>query len=149
MATALRADIIAHRPNGALAAIVEVKNREGLDRQAASALRENMISRGALPEVPFFMIASQEKAYLWTDGQPGNGSADPDVELDIKKALSDYIPRDISGRLHRDELEFIIYNWLLDLALAERTPENEAENALVKAGFVDAIRGATLDRDVA
>jgi hypothetical protein len=149
MATALRADIIAHKPNGALSALIEVRNRQNLDRAVAIALRDGLIGHGALPDVPFFFLVSQEKAYLWINRGPMNTSMEPDLELDPTEALKDYIPPDLTGRLHREELESVVYYWLMDLAMADRIPSTSAELELARAGFVDAIRGAILDREIA
>lgn len=65
MATAIRPDIAIHKPNGPLVAIIEIKNREEMNKKIAAVLRRNLIAHQVLPDVPYFLLLSQDKGYLW------------------------------------------------------------------------------------
>jgi len=145
----MRPDIVIHKPNGSLVAVVEVKNREEMNPQIATVLRRNLIAHDVLADVPYFLLLSQDKAYLWINRRRQELDAEPDSELPMKEVLESYLPSGIEGRLRGSELELPVYSWLSDLAFATRDPVSRTEKILAKSGFIDAIRGAILSREVA
>ena len=130
MATAVRPDIVVHKPNGPLAAVIEVKNREEMNPQIAAVLRRNLIAHHVLADVPYFLLLSQDKGYLWTNRRPKELSIEPDAELSMKEVFESYLPPEIEGRLRDTELVIAVYSWLSDLALTKRDPIGRTEKVL-------------------
>ena len=146
MPVTMRPDIVIHKPNGSLVAYVEVKNRAAMDPEIATALRRNLIAHNFLPDAPYFMLLSQEKAYLWTNRGSRDSSIAPDVEIPIKEILENYLPKEVHGRLRGKELAIAVYAWLSDLT-SHRRGTGVGEDELTRAGFIDAIKGAVLSRE--
>ena len=48
------ADYVAYGPDGQLALIAEIKNRQHTTREWASQLRRNMLAHGSMPQNAFF-----------------------------------------------------------------------------------------------
>ena len=45
-------------------AVVEIKNRENLTQDVAIQLRRNLLVHGMLPNVPYFLLVSQDVGFL-------------------------------------------------------------------------------------
>lgn len=147
MPPTLGTDIIIHRNGGPIAG-VEVKNREDLSPDLAANLRRNMLAHHVIPAVPFFLLVSEDKAYLWTEQDRLGPEAPPSYELSMKRVVERFFPDRPSGRLRGAELELLVFIWLGELSGA-RNGLADKESPLALSGFADAIRGATITRAVA
>src|SRR4051794_13702754 len=108
-------DLVISGPRGIVAA-VEVKNRQNLTPEVATALRRSMLAHGVVPRAQYFVLVSQDRAYLWraSDTDP---DAPPAHQIPMKAIVKRYLPRDLVGVwLRSAELEIVVSQWLHDLA---------------------------------
>lgn len=141
MAT-FRPDILIQSPEDLPIAVVEVKNRQDLTREVATALRRNIIIHSLLPQTPFFLLISQEVGFLWKSAASPN--APPAYEFPMSKVVTRYLKREPGERLYGIELEFLVLQWLNDLASGKLKTSEEPEKTLALAGFNESIREATI-----
>lgn len=141
-------DLVVHRPDGHLVAIIEIKNREGLTSELATVLRRNMIVHGNLPVVPYFLLVSQERGFLWKEADPSRFDQPPQYEFAMENVMKRYSLPHMAERLRGSELEQIVKSWLNDVDQSGFASD-EPERSLAKSGFLDAIRGASLARGAA
>jgi hypothetical protein len=149
MPSTLGPDIVVHRPEGPFVAAIEVKNREGLTPEIATQLRRNLLVHGASPRVPFFLLLSQEKGFLWKESEFPDFDARPDAEFSMTDVIRRFAPTDFTDRLRGSELETVVFLWLATLAEMDEPVETEPEATLSRVGFVKAVQGASLSREAA
>ena len=132
-------DIVISGPRGIVAA-VEVKNRQDLTPDVAMVLRRNMLAHGVVPAAQYFLLASQDRAYLWSAADV-DSNAPPAHEIPMAQVVKRYLPKDLAGqRLRSSELEFVVSQWLSDLASGRYVPD-APDSPLVTSGFIHALRG--------
>ncbi len=139
-----RPDILIRDPDGFPIAVVEIKNRQNLSRDVATEMRRNMIAHGLPSRVPYFLLLSQDVGYLWKEPKQGNADAPPTYEFPMSPIVTRYLRRDPNERLYGAELELLALQWLTDLTLKPERDTEEPEKTLARAGFNEAIRGATV-----
>jgi len=118
-----------------------------LSRDAAVALRRHYLEHGSLFQAPFFLLVSQDKGYLWNQQGSGTGNLDPIAELPMQRVTARYLPsRNGTDRLPEEVQELVVTQWLADLTSpAGQTPEEEPERTLADAGFLQLVRGGTVE----
>lgn len=136
-----RPDILILSPEDLPIAVVEVKNRQDLTREVATELRRNIIIHSLLPQTPYFLLISQDVGFLWRAAGP---DALPEYEFPMDKVVARYLKREPGERLYGIELEFLILQWLTDLASGALKTSEEPEKTLAFTGFNDSIREATV-----
>ncbi len=137
------ADFRVHAPTGELVAVVEVKNPQNLSPEAAVAFYEAVREHTGIPHAPYFLLVSQDVGYLWLIERNNDPDSRPDVHFAMADVINRYWPGR-RGRLRGMELEFIVLQWLLDLARRVAAPQTEAEHELARVGFLEAIRGTNV-----
>lgn len=142
----MRPDIVVTESSGRPVLLVEVKARRGVDREWAAKLRRNLQAHGTTPAAPYFMILTNEAAFLWlADGPDELEVTLPDAEARTK----DLLGRDLSEVDGRG-LEFHVTSWLASLARGDSGVQSEAaRDFLVGTGLVAAMQGAHVDLQVA
>lgn len=150
---ARRTDIAVYSPDGVLRLAVEVKARAGASRAWAASTLRNLLVHGALPEVPYFMLALPDRFYLWKaphfaphgdrDFIPDR-SIEPDYEIDAAGALSHYLDG-VSTPLHdlsENSLELLVASWLSELLNSELSQETAPPELrwLFDSGLYDTIK---------
>lgn len=103
-----------------------------------------MIAHGLPSRVPYFLLLSQDVGYLWKEPKQGNADAPPTYEFPMSPIVTRYLRRDPNERLYGAELELLALQWLTDLTLKPERDTEEPEKTLARAGFNEAIRGATV-----
>src|SRR5712692_1524940 len=136
-----RPDILIQSPEDLPIAVVEVKNRQDLTREVATVLRHNIITHSLLPQTPYFLLISQDVGFLWKAAGP---DAPPTYKFPMDKVVTRYLQREPGERLYGIELEFLVLQWLNDLASGRLNTSEEPEKTLALAGFNDSIREATI-----
>jgi hypothetical protein len=143
-------DIVVHRPNGSFVAAIEVKNREDLTADVAARLRRNLVAHNVVPtDVPYFVLVSQDRGFLWKDTPAADWEARPTAEFSMEEVVRRFGPPGLRGRLRGSELESVVFAWLGALAELAAQPNTEPEATLSRLGFVDGVRGGTITREVA
>ncbi len=122
-------DIAVYSPAGTLSLAVEVKTRPGASRTWAASTLRNLIVHGALPDVPYFMLALPDRFYLWkrprstaSDAYDSSGyGVEPDYEIDAARALSPYLEsvRTPLNDMSERGLELLVASWLSELMNTE------------------------------
>lgn len=146
----LIADVTVRAPDGRVLAVVEVKNRVGLTRDIATPFRRNIIAHSNLGAAPYFLLVSQDEGYLWRQRPDLETSAPPDAAFDMASVVTRYLGAQTPGsRLQGIQLQAVVYRWLIDLADDRVSTEAQAIASLSATGFIDAIRGATVELEAA
>jgi hypothetical protein len=142
-----RPDVAVRDELGNPIVIVEVKNPETLSLDVATQLRRNMSAHGVLGRIPYFLLVSQETGYLWREQPEPLFDAPPLVQFPMKGVVNRYAPWLEDGvRLRGTELEPVVVQWLTDLSRGSSEPSvGEPERSLAKSGFLDALRGGTVE----
>jgi hypothetical protein len=139
-----RPDILVRSPEGYPIAVVEVKNQQNLSRDVAMKLRRNMVAHGLLPQVPFFLLASQDVGFLWKEPKYVSYDIPPTYEFPMDKVVARYLKREPGERLYGAELELVLLQWLIDLTQGAHKNVEEPEKTLALSGFSESIKGATV-----
>lgn len=138
---AFPSDIVVKDPEGWPIAMIEIKNRLGLTRSVATAIRRNMLGYGLVSRrAPFFLVVSQNAGYVWR--QQSNTVLDdpPTTEFPMGPVLRHYA-RWLAPdqRLSGSSLEFVVANWLADQATGHGPDLQDATAPLDEIGFLEAI----------
>lgn len=141
-----QADVLIQGQEGCPIAMVEVKNRQGLTAEVATAIRRNLIAHGlGIEQAPFFLLVSQDAGFLWRQWQQLRSSDPPTVEFSMHPVVSHYVSWLGTGeRLGGSALEIAVANWLADQSVGGGPDLPEATEPLSEIGFLEAIRGATV-----
>lgn len=144
-----RADISVHDREGSPIALVEVKNRQGLNAEVATNVRRNLVAHGLMSQrVPFFLVVSQDVGFVWMQRPQNLPDDPPTVEFPMRPVVSHYVQWLVANeRLGGSALEFVVATWLADLSIGREPDVPETNNPLTEIGFFEAIRGATVRID--
>jgi hypothetical protein len=122
-----------------LVADLTVRSTDGT--AVATALRRNLVVHSGIPDVPYFLLVSQETGFLWKHA--ASPESPPTTSFPMGAVIERYIPSaGVDERLRGEQLELIVLQWLADLAADPNVPAGEPEDTLASCGFLDAIRGA-------
>jgi hypothetical protein len=125
-------------------AMVEVKGRRGMSRDAAVEIRSSMLERGLPAHIPYFLLLSPDVGFLWKDDPSLNAETPPDYEFPMNNVIVRYSKGEPEKWLYRSALEYLVLRWLTNLSLKpqEMAMVEEPEKTLVHTGFTDAIYDA-------
>jgi hypothetical protein len=138
-------DILVQSLAGFPIAIVEVKNRQRLTPGIASWMRREHIINGLSERVRFFLLISQDVGYLWDQTANSDADAPPTASFDMKEIARRYDTElQDDERIPSAQLEFIVFEWLRDLADKGHEPSREPETKLDQSGFLAAIEGGRI-----
>lgn len=142
--TRYTADILVRDKNGWFVAAVEVKNATNLNAQVASEFRRNLLVHRFLDErVPYFILISQDEGYVWDQRRTGAADDPPTAAFSMRPVVDHYVPRLARDyRLSGSSLEFVIANWLSDLAAGIAPEMPEVTQPLAATGLLDSLKGA-------
>ena len=102
----LKADILIRNQKGQILAVVEIKNREDIDLDVATAFRRNMIAHGLIPQIPFFLLLSQDIGFIWKGTE--RPDAPPIYQFPMNNVVARYLPGLAPGeRLKEVQLELV------------------------------------------
>jgi hypothetical protein len=134
------ADLVIKTAEGQPIAVVEVKSRKNLSRDVVSEIRNNMLARGLPARIPYFLLLSPDKGYLWVGEKQGDPDLPSVYEFPMDKVIARYSPKEPGQRLFGSELELLVLQWLTHLSLNPQEANEEPERTLERAGFNDAIK---------
>lgn len=137
--SAPRPDAILLDGAGRPVAAVEVRNPSVLTLPEASVIRDRFAEHvGAR----FFLVVSQARAFLFDQEIREYAPAEEFEMIDVVRR---YYPHATAHQHFKGpELELIVQQWLRDLTHGEPADPTPAEVGLREAGFLDAVRGATV-----
>lgn len=137
-------DLIVGRPNETPVAAVEVKGAGPLSPERAQGIFESYLAAVGQVRASYFMVVSPQKGFLWKiDALRPDRAAN--AEFDMNEVFGDYLnPKDDAEVPRGRTLEFVVFHWLLDVALGVRKPHTAVDEQLQQAGFTDSIRNAEI-----
>lgn len=133
-------DITVSGDNGVIA-IIEVKNSEELDLPLATEL----MGGGSLGTwqigSQFALLVSQDKGFLW-DLRDARRLDEAKVwELPMGRYLAPYLRRAAGKRLRHEELTWLVFTWLGDLAnVAAPNKAVDGDSPLAASGLLGKLR---------
>lgn len=142
-------DVAAIDSNNKLILAIEVKRRPLYDRNIdhyAKKIHRNLLSHGAFPGLPFFMIIFvPTPAFLWTPKSFLEPESQPEFCIDISEEIEEILHSingdpDINAKL----TEEVVANWL-NITIDNLNKE-EAKNPewLVKSGLIEKLKNAKI-----
>jgi hypothetical protein len=139
-----RHDIVVQNADGQFVAVIEIKNMQDLSREMATTVRRNSMKYSLLPQTPYFLLLSQDRGFLWNEAWVKGPETPPTYEFPVDVVAARYLKREPNERLYEIELEFLVLQWLNDLADGKQKTNEEPEATLALAGFIEAIKEATV-----
>lgn len=133
-------DIVLQDEDGLPAAIIEIRNVEDLTLERASEFHEQLTRGVSFERDVYFMLASQQTAYLWKHYAHGGRESELLREvpmIDLLPRLVPQLPPDT--QLRNSELLLLLYQWLLLVVYLPADTSVEPEKSLHPTGFLDAI----------
>ena len=112
-----KADLVIKNLEGPPIAIVEVQTRSNLSRDVATEIRHNMLERGLPSHLPYFMLLSQDRGYLWKEANGETGLVQPNYEFPMGKVVERYSQHEPGQRLFEPELLYIVLHWLTNISM--------------------------------
>lgn len=148
----LRADLALYDRYRQLVALVEVKSRPGTSREWAARFRRNLLSRGDVLPIRYFIIVTPDWLFLWKETEASTDGA-PHYSIDVRSFLRPYVERidPGDGPLPGPAFELVVGAWFADLMYArERSPgDEEARGLLAESGLIDALKEGRVEYDLA
>lgn len=137
-------DIIVRNTKGQNVLTVEVRAARDFSRDFASDFRQQLAANDMLVEARYLLIASQETGYLWANLVSKPSFTQPDYEFPMDEIINRYFPSlQIGGRLRNETLTLVIFQWLLDLSVQNRTANDYPESIFASSGLLEALKGTT------
>jgi hypothetical protein len=139
-------DIVVKDSNGQYLAFIEIKNGQKItfESEPLTEYFRDLLTYYNFPRVPYFLIVSQEKGYLWEGSKLPVTS--PDVEFSIANVVKRYASEQNSW-LRGYQLESVVLDWLHDLARLENKSKKEPERLPELAEFVNTLQGSYAQRE--
>jgi len=138
----MHADILLRTPGGDPIAVIEAKGAMNLTPELAVDIRRRMLAHGLPAHVPYFLLLTQERGYLWQDSALLRSDTPPTIEFPMTEVVTRYLPAAPGARLHGVQLELLLVQWLTELVAQMPRSQGEPERTLGKTGFLEAIRDA-------
>lgn len=141
-----KSDLVLYDRHGQLAALVIIKNKRGTTRDWATQFRRNILASEALPPVPFLLIVTPDRLYLWRGAGNEPVLVPPTYEGDPSPMIEPYFRRSRvdPGQVSSLVFEFIVDAWLSDLIRGDR-----AGGWLEHSGLLSCIHGGRIDHQAA
>src|SRR2546425_2657227 len=138
-----RADILVRRPDGAILAVVEVKNLPRIAAPDAMRLRDALVSFGFPAELArYLLIITQDRGFIWEANGDGQWARQPE-SFDMTPVLREFLTEaELQRHLRGTELEIAVAHWLADLSRGRGLPRDSLGGAEGLARFLTDIRGA-------
>ncbi|WP_309895305.1 hypothetical protein [Archangium sp.] len=138
----MHADILLRTPDGEPIAVIEAKGAMRLTPEIAVDIRRRLLTHGLPAHIPYFLLLSQERGYLWQDSSQLRSDTPPTAEFAMSEVVTRYLPAASGARLHGVQLELLLMQWLTELVAGVPRSPGEPEGTLSKTGFLEAIRDA-------
>lgn len=120
---------------------VEAQSRLDMSEDLATYTRSRMFEYGLSAHIPYVMVLSQDKGFLWKDNPSINGDRPPDYEFPMDSVITRFSKSEPGKRLIKWGLEDLVLHWLTNLSFKPEE-KGEPEETLARAGFTNAIHDA-------
>jgi hypothetical protein len=126
-----------------LIAAVEAHSRQNMSEDLATEIRSAMSEYGYSAHIPYIIVLSQDRGFLWKNDPSLNGERPPDYEFSMDSVIARFSKSEPGKRLIKWGLEDLVLHWLTNLSFKpEEMGKGEPEDTLARAGFTDAIHDA-------
>lgn len=138
-------DFAAYGPDHRLLAAVEAKRVLGTSVEWATKYRRNLVAHALLGEVPYLVVATPDRIYIWKAPLPID--AEPTATLDGLAVFGPYYERVgvDATKIQPTAFELLVLWWLRDLA-SQLTSE---DSALHESGLPEALANAEVTGEAA
>ena len=144
----VRADIVVRGADGAIVALVEVKNREGLTADIARQIREMLFTNGLVQSLsPYFLMISQNDGFLWDQRRQDSAfDAAPTSSFSMRPVMAWLFPSSSStDHLHESALERAVATWLS--FLIHRLPRTPLAEELALHDLIQSASGESINAE--
>ena len=142
-------DFIAYDREGRVILLAEAKSRHGTSDTWAAKLRRNMLAHGVLPKSQYFLIATPERIYGWTQENLVPLDAPPQFTVDAQKALAPYFSRlgQNPAQISPAAFELLVHTWLTDMArsAADQPERDPSMHSLAESGLLSSLQQAEVE----
>ena len=116
-------------------AAVEAQSRLDMSKDLATYVRSFMLDYGISPHIPYIMVLSQDRGFLWKDDPSINRDRPPDYEFPMDSVIARFAKSDPGKRLIKWGLEDLVLHWLTNLSSNPRRwkKENQKIRLLAQA----------------
>lgn len=145
-------DFAVFSPDRQLQLVVDVKGTPTSDERWAAKFRRNLLSHGAVPASPYFLLVLPDNVYLWSHSKQ-DSDALPDFSASTATVLSRYLmtrtQSTSNATLSERGLELAVGSWLSDLTSAENWHvTNKPEDEWLKtSGLSEKIRTGSIESE--
>lgn len=143
----VHADLSVYDADGHLAAVAEVKNREGTSGQWAAKTRRNLLAHGLGRAPAFFLLVTPDRLYVWKDAGDEPIEVPPTYEEDITTTFARYFnsaglaTEHVSG----PAFELVVAAWLADLTHRGSPVPRVKQEWLDQSGFRTAVQDGRVE----
>ncbi len=145
-----RADLAVYNSEGELKIIVEIKGRHGTNTEWATHTRRNMAAHGNLSNVDYFIIATQDRLYVWKKSGNKPDLVPPTYEGDLRSELERYFEVSLledDNNVSEYALELLIATWLNEISQPTLVADKyrDAQNWISKSGLMNAVENGRVE----
>jgi hypothetical protein len=136
-----RPDFIVRSIDGKLVAVAEVKSGQNFSSSEVSELHNHILDSFRQFDVNHVLVVTQDSGFIWDERNHPDRMNSIRCQFPMATVIQTYLVGTIPGeRLRGTELEFLVFQWLIDLAINARTFSEEVQRPLAESGFLSAIR---------
>jgi hypothetical protein len=144
-----RIDFIAYDPDGTVVLLGEAKNRLGTTESWAAKLRRNILAHGLLPPAKYFLIATPERVYAWSQEDLPLTEVPPQFTVDVRKSLAPYFAKlkQNPAEIGPGAFDLLVLTWLADLtrSAVDGSELDPSLRPLSEAGLLSSLRQAQIE----
>jgi len=104
-----QADLLIETYKSDPVAIIEIYNALNLSKERAIVIRGDMLRSGLPLSVPYFLLVSQDKGYLWKNSEQPDSDAPPLYHFPMTRIVRKYAP-EITGDLNHIKTLWTIWS---------------------------------------
>jgi hypothetical protein len=144
----LYTDFILFRPDRRLVAAVQANGQFNTSAQWAAEFRRNLLVRGGIPPLEYFLIVTPDTVYLWQDSDVEPVVRLPDAVIPARPHLARYVD---GTRVRLETVDPTIFKMIVEFWLSDLGyPVSEAAEIALANGFdgiglIEAVRGGKME----
>lgn len=133
-------DIVIRNRSGHSIAIVDVRSPKTISRPVVEELYQQLLDYSDQVSA-FYLLVTPMTGYLWKTADQSRLNTLPTAEFQMQNIIKRYLPtlgsQEAVGSV---QLQFLVFQWLNELAAGLYDISQEPERTLAASGFIDAIQ---------